>query len=302
MPNGIIAKEQIVNFRFPTMATARTITVGLEYDLPPGEAFAVLKAAAVETHGVSHKPEPHVFLIDFADSAIVYEVKFWITEASAHLKIENHVRTNIWYRLKEKGFNIPFPMRTIEHVRMEKKQQLQSQAASQNRLEVLKDLWMFAPLTAEQKNELAAGASDVFLADGQTLFHQDDPGDSLYVIRKGEVDVLVRVGDGTPAKVATLKAGNFFGEMSALTGQPRSATIRAAGELSCVRIGKEDLQTVFAADPAIMEKISQIIAERNAHRHAKVKEADTAAANQPTVQEEQKSLLGKMLRFFGRGA
>ena len=91
--------------------------------------------------------------------------------------------------------------------------------------------------------------------------------------------------------------------MSALTGQPRTATIRASGELCCVVIGKDDLNAVFTADPAMMEKISEVIAERNAHR-AKIQASATASAAAKTedVKTEQKSLLGRMLKFFGRGA
>ena len=92
MPNGTIATEQIVNYHAPTRVTARTVGVGLEYDLPPGEAVAVLKAAALETTGVAASPEPYVYLDEFADSSINYIVKFWISEPSLHKKIEHHVR------------------------------------------------------------------------------------------------------------------------------------------------------------------------------------------------------------------
>jgi CRP-like cAMP-binding protein len=228
-------------------------------------------------------------------------VKFWIDDPSSHLKIEHAVRTNIWYRLKEKGFGIPNPIRTVEYMSLEKKQKKQTQSYSQQRYDAVKDLWMFQPLSEEEKRSLADGAEDVLLYDGQVLFRQDDPGESLYIIRKGQVDVLIRQANGGETKVATLKSGDFFGEMSALTGQPRTATIRATGDLVCVKIGKEDLNRLFNSDPAIMEKISQIVAQRNAQREAKSKEANAAPPSDDAVKDQQKSLFGKMLRFFGRG-
>jgi small-conductance mechanosensitive channel len=302
MPNGTIASEQIVNYYTPTRATARIVSVGLEYDLPPGEGIAVLKAAALETPGVAATPEPFVYLDEFADSSINYLVKFWVSEPALHKKIEHHVRVNIWYRLKEKGYGIPYPVRTVEHVPLKKKLQQQEEAAAEHRYQAIKDLWLFAPMTEEQKRELARGASDAFLAEGQVLFSQGHMGDSLYVIRTGQVDVMVRHGNGNESKVATLKAGDFFGEMSALTGQPRTATIRASGELACLRIGKNELAAVFSSDPSIMEKISEIIAHRNAHRESVVQQAVSAAEQAQQVKTEQKSLLGKMLSFFGKGA
>jgi len=278
------------------------VTVGLHYDHPPLQARALLKSTALETEGVAPTPEPYIFLESFDDSAITYVVKFWITEPAAHRKIETMVRTNIWYRLKEKGFSIPFPTRTVEHIHMEKKQRNQAAASAEERYQALKDLWLFAPLSEEEKRKLAAGATDLFLAHGQVLFRQNDSGDSLYVIRGGEVEVLVNQPDGSQTRVATLKEGDFFGEMAALTGEPRTATIRAVNELSCVEIDKADLSVIFSADPATMDKISHLIAERSAHRIAKVKEAADAASREEVVKTEQKSLLGRMLRFFGRGS
>jgi small-conductance mechanosensitive channel/CRP-like cAMP-binding protein len=301
IPNGTVAGAQIVNFNTPTTATACSVTVGLHYDHPPVQAIALLKKTALETEGVASKPEPYIFLQSFDDSAITYSVKFWITDPPSHAKIETLVRTNIWYRVKEKGFSIPFPMRTVEHVQLDKKLEAQAETTARDRYNSIKGLWLFAPLSEDEKLKLARGASDLTLAPGQVLFRQNDPGDTLYVIRSGDAEVLVDQPDGSQTKVASLPAGNFFGEMSALTGQPRTATIRAAGELTCVVIDKDDLSSIFSADPGMMEKISQLIAERNAHRQAKVQAAAAdAAAKQDEVKTEQKSLLGRMLRFFGR--
>ena len=110
IPNATVSKAEIINFHAPTTATARIVKVGLEYDLPPLDAQRLLKAAALETAGVVPTPEPDIRLTDFADSAVVYIVKFWIVEPAKHLTIEQLVRVNIWYRLKEAGYEVPFPM------------------------------------------------------------------------------------------------------------------------------------------------------------------------------------------------
>jgi len=134
---------------------------------------------------------------------------------------------------------------------------------------------------------------------GQILFRQNDTGDSFYIIYKGEVDVLVTPPGTTEERtVARLKAGDFFGEMSALTGQPRTATIRAAAPLACVQIEKRDLLPIFERDPAIMEKISAIVARRNAEREAAMHGAGKPPEPE-AVTRQQKSILGRMMSFFG---
>ncbi len=100
--------------------------------------------------------------------------------------------------------------------------------------------------------------------------------------------------------MATLGPGDFFGEMSALTGQPRTATIRAATALVLVQIEKQDLMGIFQADPAIMEKISAVVAQRNAEREAVIQGAGAAPAAEVVVRQ-QKSILGRMMRFFRLG-
>jgi CRP-like cAMP-binding protein len=108
--------------------------------------------------------------------------------------------------------------------------------------------------------------------------------------------VLIDVG-GQQKVVATLSPGDFFGEMAALTGQPRRATIRAVEHLKLVEISKMDLHGIFAADPSILEKISGVIAQRDAEREAASK---TNQAPPPAVVAAQKkSLLTRMIGWFG---
>jgi small-conductance mechanosensitive channel len=303
IPNSTFAKEQIVNFYNPTITTARSVLVGLEYDTPPCDAIAVLKAAALETRGVLTAPEPIVFLHDFASSAIVYRVKFWIEDASNYSTVEHGVRLNMWYRLKQHGFNIPYEVRTVEYVDLHKKIEQQTNQAVERRFKAVDNLPLLVGLSPEQRRAIASSSRDILLAPGQVFFRQGDAGDSFYLIRRGNVDVLLEQGNGNqPHKVATLGTQDFFGEMSALTGQPRSATIRAATALEAIEISKDDLNAVFKADPSVMEKVSHAVAERIAKNEATRKGFSSAAASASVVAEHKASILSRMLRFFGRSA
>jgi CRP-like cAMP-binding protein len=108
---------------------------------------------------------------------------------------------------------------------------------------------------------------------------------------------LTRAEGGSEHKIATLGVGDFFGEMSALTGQPRSATIRAATPFWGVQIEKADLMELFASDPSMMEKISLVVAKRNAEREAMMQGTKSLPMAQTTVTQQQ-SILARMKRFF----
>jgi CRP/FNR family cyclic AMP-dependent transcriptional regulator len=77
-------------------------------------------------------------------------------------------------------------------------------------------------------------------SDGDVIFHRGDPPGGMYVIREGRV-VVLRVEDGDEPTLATLKAGDFFGEMSLFDGKPRSATVRAVGDVVVETVAKEEL-------------------------------------------------------------
>jgi CRP-like cAMP-binding protein len=298
IPNGSIAKQEIINFHAPTEATARMVKIGLESDLPPCDAMEVLTKAAKETAGVEEKPPIEVRVLDFADSSILYGIKFWITEPQRHLHIEHEVRKHVWYRLKERGYTIPSPIRMVEHVSLHRKLRHQRDGEIASRQETISRIPLLAPLSSDQHRKLAEGAKILQLAPGQVLFTQNDPGESLYIIRRGKAEILIDTATGSRSLVATLAAGEVIGEMSALTGQPRSATVRAATPLSLVEIGKRDLQQLIDADSTMLGKISELIARRTTERDAHRKHVETATVNAEAVQTQQQSLLGRMMAFF----
>ncbi|HEX9092944.1 MAG TPA: cyclic nucleotide-binding domain-containing protein [Coriobacteriia bacterium] len=77
-------------------------------------------------------------------------------------------------------------------------------------------------------------------SDGEVIFRKGDPSGGMYVIRAGQVAVL-RKDDDAEATLATLKSGDFFGEMSLFDGKPRSATVRAIGDVEVEAVSREEL-------------------------------------------------------------
>ncbi|HVX83984.1 MAG TPA: mechanosensitive ion channel family protein [Phycisphaerae bacterium] len=297
IPNGTVAKEQIVNYHAPSTSTARSVVIGLEYDLPPNDARRVLLEAVRETEGVLDKPEPVVLLDDYADSAINYKVKFWINVPQKHRTIENAVRVNAWYRLKRAGYGIPFPMRTVEFVDLDKKSARQREEAEKHRLTAISRNPLFASLNEEQRAKLARDADEITLGAGQVVYRQGETGDSMFLLLDGSVDVFLQLQDGRHLDVGDIDAGSFFGELSVMTGAPRPRTIRAKSDIRALEITGRHLQELFASDPTLMERISAVIARREteqAEQARKLGERPAAASQSAT----QHSVLDRMRRMF----
>ncbi len=138
------------------MATAINVAVGLDYAIPPNEAKRVLIEAAKDTPGVLADPKPGAALASFDDSAILYKVNFWINEPKNHGAVEEGVRVNLWYRLNQAGYGIPFPIRTVEMSDAGKKTAAAREESHQSRLNALRKSPMFSEIAPELQETLAA--------------------------------------------------------------------------------------------------------------------------------------------------
>lgn len=99
------------------------------------------------------------------------------------------------------------------------------------------------------------GADEIF-------FHFGDPGHEMFIILKGTVGVFINSLDGSPLQVATLKDGDFFGEMSLLEGMPRSATITALEDTVCLVIDESNFEQVIAQQPSLAFRIMKGMSNR----------------------------------------
>src|SRR5437762_241601 len=113
IPNNEMVSHEIVNLHYPTEVHAMRIRVGVEYKNPPNLVKDALFRATSTADGVLAQPKVKVFLVDFADFAVIYEIKYYMGNHSRINEINDAVRTNVWYELKRRGITIPFPIRTL---------------------------------------------------------------------------------------------------------------------------------------------------------------------------------------------
>ncbi len=107
-----MVSHTIVNLHYPTEVHAMRIRVGVEYKNPPSRVKDALFRAASTAEGVLAEPKVKVFLVDFGDFAVIYEIKYYMGNHARINEINDAVRTNVWYELKRQGITIPFPIRT----------------------------------------------------------------------------------------------------------------------------------------------------------------------------------------------
>jgi len=118
--------------------------------------------------------------------------------------------------------------------------------------------------TLEETRQLASRMKKESFAAGEVILRQDDEGDSLYILTRGRVRILLKNAAGLSEQVATLAPGDFFGEMSLLTGAPRSATVRAAVDSELIELTADAFRRVVLANPAAVERVGLAVAQRAA--------------------------------------
>ena len=120
-------------------------------------------------------------------------------------------------------------------------------------MDVISKIPFFAPLLETEREELAEDATMHVFSTGETIIREGDPGRSVYVILDGRVKVFTRDNDDDELELATLGVGQLFGEMSFITGKPRSSSV-AALELSVVvELSYDSMAKVIEQNQAVKE-------------------------------------------------
>jgi tetratricopeptide (TPR) repeat protein len=123
---------------------------------------------------------------------------------------------------------------------------------------------LFEDMTPEEREATVERMVLETFEMGDIIITEGEQGSSLYVIVSGEVKVYTRGTKGESFYLATLGAGDFFGEVSVLTGKPRTATITASTRSELLRLDKEQLDRVVETHPRVREILDQFYRRRAA--------------------------------------
>ena len=287
-PNSTVAKEALEVYRFNHL-NRRVLRAPAPYSVPPQRVIPLIRDAVAAIPNVATEKTPIVRIGDFADSSIIYEILYWTKDYMWVPDIDAQIRQHVWYIYRRSDIEIPFPIR---HVLLEQQEPAvpRMEAAYDD---VIESVEIFAPLSEEEKEVVTQAAVKSVYAPGELIIRRGDPGDSMFVIYHGNVEVRLPVGDGNTQHVAVLKPGDFFGEMALLTGEPRNADILATSEVETLEIRKGVLQQLLENNEALAEAFSRIITERQVR-------LDEYARAMPEEERRVKAqtLLRRIQRFF----
>lgn len=294
IPNNEIVRQTIINLHYPTEIHAMRIRVGVDYNTPPNRVKDALTRAATSARGVLKEPRVKIFLVDFADHAIQYEVKFYMGNHAAINEVNDAIRTNIWYEFKRQRISIPFPIRTVqlERRRAQPPDEDHAEASAIVRGEPL-----FQCLSDSQIDNLVKRSRLDQFGRGERMIEEGAAGESMFVLLQGVAQVSV-TKNGTSIPVATLAAGDCFGEMSLLTAERRSATVHAQGDCFVMEIDKDVMGEVIREAPECLRQLSEILAARRLETEGIVKDAALSGHHAAKEREYRATFLARLQKMF----
>lgn len=286
VPNNIIGKEAINNYSEPQAPTALAVEVGTGYQHPPNVVHDALLAAMRRCPKVLSEPEPDVVMKDFGASALIFQARFWVDDFSKDVYAGDEVRRAIFYEFNRRQIEIPWPIQ-IEYSRQETPRDIRAQR--ERFAETLAAVPILAALPPEGRTAVAGAAAEHLYARGEAVVTEGEPGDSMFVVLEGSV--AISVGEDR-REVAVIHKGGYFGEMSLLTGDRRSASAIATCDTSVLEIPGDAFATYVQSHPTVLDAIATAATVRRLELDEVKRAPGTPQA--PAAA----SLLARMRQFF----
>ena len=271
----------------------------VDFRTSPTEVIAVVEKELRREFIPNVAPEPaaHCVMSDFKESYAAFAVRYWLTDLMTADLTDSLVRTRIYSALRRAGIPLSIPAHSVFVTKDNPAHRKQKQDRElEHRLAALAKVPLFKPLTDEECRSLAGDLGSAPFVKGEAMTRQGDPAHWLYLIVEGAAEVQVTV-DGATRKVANLRAGDYFGEMAMMTGQPRASTVLALTDVQCYRLGLECFRDILQRRPEIAEEISHTLARRRLELEG-VREEVSAAAARERLQQTQHTLLHRLRLVF----
>ena len=256
--NAVLGKESIEVAPKDNL-NARLVNFSTVYTQSPSNTAHLVREAIRQADNVSQKMRPIVRIRELGPSGIDWEVKYWLDNYAKYNDTDALVRDRIWYVFQREKVTFAYPTQTL-HIQP-KAEEIAPEEIVNSISEQLNQVSIFGPLSDEEIDMLANASTSRIYAPGEAIVRIGQEGGSMYVIISGSVKVQI------PEKsyqktIGTLGKNDFFGEMSLLTGEPRSATVIAEVESEVLRIDKDALKPIFEGNPVLVKSICELIDER----------------------------------------
>lgn len=256
LTNKFVAEDKIVNYSRPTRRQIHTFSIVLDYRHPPNFVKKVLIDMLDEVEEVVPHSTLGAYISGYEDSGIKYSMKYWMTDYAHVNEIQDVVLSRLWYALKRHEIKIPYP---ISEVQMSLIASGDEESRSKEELIQIKKLlrgvdWLDR-ISDENIEFMSENIAVHTYGQNDVIIKQGEGGDSMFIIMDGMAKVFISTETDKMVEVAEKKPGEFIGEMSLLTGEPRSASVKAAVDMRVLMMNKNAFSNVLMKDEHILNEM-----------------------------------------------
>lgn len=296
IPNSALMKSKVDVFSSVDRPLSRRwVRFSTSYTVPPAQVIAAVEKAlrGAQIEHVAATPLPQCIVTDYRDGMTHFAARYWLSDPQFDDGTDSTVRLHLYSCLQRQEFSLARPCLDVSLTsESDERNASQRNAAIASRLQTLSTVKLFSSLTGEELQQIASTLRDVIFTRNDVMTRQGAVAHWLYVLVSGEADVWYESDTHGRSHLATLTAGDVFGEMGMMTGAPRRATVTARTDAECYRIDKRSFETILLARPELAHEFARLLDERHvgldAARHEEVVPSQVRQAN----------ILGSIRRFF----
>ena len=286
LPNNQLAKQTVKNYSRGNEPVGVDVHIGVSYEAPPNRVKQVVAETLAEVPLILASPTHRTRTWAFDEMNIKYRIRFYVADYARANRVRDEVLTRLWYRLRREGIEIPAAPRGMQLLRRQEPVGIPLEA----RRSLLGAVEIFRVLSPEEREHLANAMVERSFGAGERILEEGAPGQTFYVVASGTVAVTTRRG----VEVTRLGRGQYFGEMSLLTGEPRSATVVAVEDSILFELDRSGVGELFVGHPGLATQLSTVLAERRLQLQA-VANADVPPSDHP----EANRILARLRQIFG---
>ncbi len=290
IPNRRLLESVVRRFVHREPWARRRVVVHCPDTVPPAQVQKIIQDSLRDCEGMV--PPPLVLNQGACEGSIEYAVDFLISELVFAVSAESTVRNRIWYALDRNGIRSSVPAGREPETGVTPETGGPMAAEEMDRRKArLRQVDLFADLDDETLSHLARAARTVWYTPGETIIRQGEEGEEFFLIHAGELLVVADGSDGQEREMNRLGPGQFFGELSLLTGQRRSATVKALHECELIVLGKKKFAPILDRTPALVASIQRTLETRQT-------ELKTPGQGETAADEPSDSLAARFLKNF----
>lgn len=291
VPNNQFTKLVVTNFDLPEEQSRFELEFCIGFEFDAERVIDVMLTALYSVDVILKNPKPKVKVPRTTSNGVIYQVRYWVkpTQTSPNRARDNVNRAILRY-LHYAGIMLAYDKTDIHYAAISER----VKKNSDHKKYLVSRVPIFKSLSNENLEYLYERMKMIEIKTGETIVQQGAADENMYIISEGHAIVQVQSDQDTIKDVGKIGPGQFFGEMSLILGEKRSASVNAKTNCRLFEISKETMKVLLEKDPDLLKFVVGVI-DRRKHKNENIL---NAPAEETIVEQDRLMILKNRIEEF----